>query len=565
MSDYTPVTDFAVKDGLAHLDPEKIVSGGELQVEFDAIAASIRSKVGSTFNMISAIQTTEVAQVLLDLVYKRGMIKPWYGSTLDIPTGWVLCDGTNGTPDLRNKFIVGAGGSYALNATGGATTGTTSPNGGHDHGGVTGSTVADLASHSHTLYVATKNGAGGQTQGFGTNADIAIAGDQQASVGYISTNAVGTTLVGATGSGVPGHDHTITSEPNHTHTVATLPPYYGLYYIMYVGFSTEAGIGNEDTPLAVGILDDLGDVVVSAPDDGDILQYDDGTGLWTNVPASTVGGASLDIQAFTASGTWTKPTNAKSVTVICVGAGGGGGSGRSGQVAEHRSGGAGGGGGGLSRMEFLASLFGSTVAVTVGTGGTGAAAVTGTASVAGSNGSAGGDTSFGNVLKATGGGGGAGGSTGTAAAGIAGSGLVSAGGAGSGVASSVPSVVTVATYAPSGGGGGGGVSIANAVQSASAGGGAPALYPGTIAGGTAGTNAGGNAGAGTTAGPLGSGGGGGGAPNATAGSSGGNGGAGGLGAGGGGGGGATVGSTATNGAGGNGGNGYVLVITTLSL
>jgi len=49
----------------------------------------------------------------------RGMIVLWYGAIVDIPAGWVLCDGTNDTPDLRDKFIVGAGGGYAVGATGG--------------------------------------------------------------------------------------------------------------------------------------------------------------------------------------------------------------------------------------------------------------------------------------------------------------------------------------------------------------------------------------------------------------------------------------------------------------
>lgn len=252
MGDYTKVTDFEVKDGLSHGDPEKIVSGTELEVEFDAIAAAIRSKVGSAFSMISAIQTTEVAQVISDMLFKQGMIQPWYGSTLDIPSGWALCDGTNGTPDLRNRFIVGAGSTYSLNATGGATTGTTSTEGSHSHTGATGATVADLPEHNHTIYVATKNGAGGDTQGFGTSGDIAVAGDQQASVGYIDTNQAGTQIIGDTGSGGSGHTHSIDADGSHTHTVATLPPYYGLYYIMYVGFDTEAGIGNSDSPLPLG-------------------------------------------------------------------------------------------------------------------------------------------------------------------------------------------------------------------------------------------------------------------------------------------------------------------------
>ncbi|DBA35120.1 TPA_asm: tail protein [Caudoviricetes sp. vir515] len=49
----------------------------------------------------------------------RGTIAIWSGSQASIPSGWVLCNGVNGTPDLRDKFVVGAGDSYAKGATGG--------------------------------------------------------------------------------------------------------------------------------------------------------------------------------------------------------------------------------------------------------------------------------------------------------------------------------------------------------------------------------------------------------------------------------------------------------------
>ena len=47
------------------------------------------------------------------------MITLFSGAVVDIPAGWALCDGTNGTPDLRDKFIVGAGGGYMPDDTGG--------------------------------------------------------------------------------------------------------------------------------------------------------------------------------------------------------------------------------------------------------------------------------------------------------------------------------------------------------------------------------------------------------------------------------------------------------------
>lgn len=41
-----------------------------------------------------------------------GMILIWSGAVVDIPTGWALCDGNNGTPDLRGKVVIGAGGAW---------------------------------------------------------------------------------------------------------------------------------------------------------------------------------------------------------------------------------------------------------------------------------------------------------------------------------------------------------------------------------------------------------------------------------------------------------------------
>jgi len=49
-----------------------------------------------------------------------GLITIWSGAIVGIPANWVLCDGNNGTPDLRNRFVVGAGDTYAVDANGGA-------------------------------------------------------------------------------------------------------------------------------------------------------------------------------------------------------------------------------------------------------------------------------------------------------------------------------------------------------------------------------------------------------------------------------------------------------------
>lgn len=63
-----------------------------------------------------------------------GMILIWHGEVVDIPFGWHLCDGTMGTPDLRDKFIPGAGGALNPGDVGGALTHThTFTTDGHSH------------------------------------------------------------------------------------------------------------------------------------------------------------------------------------------------------------------------------------------------------------------------------------------------------------------------------------------------------------------------------------------------------------------------------------------------
>jgi microcystin-dependent protein len=73
-----------------------------------------------------------------------GVIVMWSGQVSAIPEGWSLCDGTSGTPDLRDKFIVGAGNSYSVGATGGAASVTLS--------------VAQMPSHSHSASASNDGG-----------------------------------------------------------------------------------------------------------------------------------------------------------------------------------------------------------------------------------------------------------------------------------------------------------------------------------------------------------------------------------------------------------------------
>ena len=129
-----------------------------------------------------------------------GLIAIWSGSIGSIPSGWVLCDGTNSTPDLRNSFILGAGNSYAVGATGGSTDAIVVS---HTHT----ATVTD-PSHSHSYlawgYASSGGAGGGNATGFYTGTT------NSATTGISVSNSTS----GVSGSG------------------ANMPPYYALAFIM---------------------------------------------------------------------------------------------------------------------------------------------------------------------------------------------------------------------------------------------------------------------------------------------------------------------------------------------
>jgi len=76
-----------------------------------------------------------------------GLILLWHGLLANIPAGWVLCDGTNGTPDLRSKFVKGTAAATNPGDTGGAATHTTTAHAARTH---SGAALADHAILSHS-------------------------------------------------------------------------------------------------------------------------------------------------------------------------------------------------------------------------------------------------------------------------------------------------------------------------------------------------------------------------------------------------------------------------------
>jgi len=144
--------------------------------------------------------------------FVAGMIMLWSGSSATIPTGWVLCDGTNSTPDLRNRFVVGATSTYAVGATGGSADAIVVS---HTHTGT--STVTDPG-HNHTPQTLGSAQAGSDNGGAPVDASTGYGTGRTSSVTSTSTTGITVaTSISTTGS---------------SGTNANLPPYYALCYIM---------------------------------------------------------------------------------------------------------------------------------------------------------------------------------------------------------------------------------------------------------------------------------------------------------------------------------------------
>jgi hypothetical protein len=133
-----------------------------------------------------------------------GLITMWSGSIGSIPSGWALCNGSNGTPDLRDRFVVAAGSTYSVAQTGGSADSVVVS---HTH---TATSVVTDPGHLHTLNVTQQLGGGGS------------GGDANSGASNPPTNSAFTGITVATtnqSTGVSG-------------TGANLPPYYALAYIM---------------------------------------------------------------------------------------------------------------------------------------------------------------------------------------------------------------------------------------------------------------------------------------------------------------------------------------------
>jgi hypothetical protein len=180
--------------------------------------------------------TTQIATTAFvrDII-PTGVITMWYGSIVSIPSGWYLCDGTNSTPDLRDRFIVGAGSTYAVAATGGSANATLVS---HTHTGNSSFTGSALGTHTHTVsdpgHFHTIPISGGPAGGPPTPYIIPQNFSNIGLVQTIDTNSAttGVTIVAASAGTPAGSVSTSISTEGSSATNANLPPYYALAYIM---------------------------------------------------------------------------------------------------------------------------------------------------------------------------------------------------------------------------------------------------------------------------------------------------------------------------------------------
>jgi len=207
----TPLTTYTDINGtIANANPVVLDSAGRSSNEIWLTYGFnykfvLKTSAGTTIGTYDNIYGIVGVQTAVGTTIPSGMISLWYGSIGSIPSGWYLCDGSNGTPDLRDRFVVGAGSTYSVAATG-------------------GSADAVVVSHTHTAVVTDPTHTHNVTGWLGGAATGAGGGGDPAQ--KLSSNVTVATSAASTGISVSNNSTGVSG------TNANLPPYYALAYVM---------------------------------------------------------------------------------------------------------------------------------------------------------------------------------------------------------------------------------------------------------------------------------------------------------------------------------------------
>lgn len=192
-----------VKDMQAGTDGDNFTVGGNLAVTGTTALTGV-----ATFTNVPVLPST------IGFIPQGGIIM-WSGTIATIPSGWYLCNGSNGTPDLRNRFIIGA---YQDSAGVAYTTitGTNTRTG--------GSKDAIVVSHTHTATVTDP----GHTHSINNSTNVlrALSGSNGSNTGSNWRNDTISNNTATTGITVSN------STTGSSGTDANLVPYFALAFIM---------------------------------------------------------------------------------------------------------------------------------------------------------------------------------------------------------------------------------------------------------------------------------------------------------------------------------------------
>jgi hypothetical protein len=225
-----------IKNNFAAGIPDIFTTKGDLAVGTGSMAITRLGAGSNTQALIVSGGTAAWAGGTVPV----GIIVIWSGATGAIPTGWQLCNGTNGTIDLRDKFVVGAGSTYAVGATGGGAV-----NLAHTHtptAGATANNNAGWTDHDHTIAATTDSGSHDHT--LTATSGASNTSNNWDAAANATWSAIGTHTHDVASVGLSTHSH---ANPNtdvggvsHSHSIAATasslltaypPPYYALCYI----------------------------------------------------------------------------------------------------------------------------------------------------------------------------------------------------------------------------------------------------------------------------------------------------------------------------------------------